>query len=362
MSRTVNVELGERSYPIVIGEGVLGKLGEVSQARGLGGRCLVVSDSHVAPRYADRCREALRSAGIASELAVVPAGEPSKSEGRLFDLYSLALDAGLDRKCFVVALGGGVVGDLAGYMAATFLRGIPFVQVATSVVAMVDSAVGGKTGINLPQGKNLIGSFHQPAAVVIDLEAIDSLPPREFISGLAEVAKYGVIRDTGLFDLMEERAEAIRGARRDVMETLVARSCEIKADVVHEDEREGGLRAILNFGHTVGHAIEKVAGYGAYLHGEAIAVGMVYAARLSCIERGFAAAEAERVEALLAALGLPVRAEGLRWADLRQAMSVDKKSVGRAPRFVLADRLGEATFGCTVSEERLEEVWHVLNQ
>ena len=362
MSRTVEVDLGERSYPIRIGEGTLPSLGEVCRRAGLGGRCLVITDGNVGPLYVGPALDALAKAGIDAEEATVPAGEASKSGDRLFELDSKALAAGLDRKSFIVALGGGVVGDLAGYAAASFLRGIPFVQVPTSIVAMVDSAVGGKTGINLPEGKNLVGSFHQPSAVLVDLDAVATLPSREYVSGLAEVVKYGIIRDAAFFGEIESSADRVRTGDRGLLEALVSRSCEIKAEVVHEDEREGGLRAILTFGHTLGHAIEKVAGYGAYLHGEAIAIGMVYAARLSVAERGLPPAEAERIARLLEALGLPVRAPGLGWDRLREAMGVDKKSVGRAPRFVLADAVGSVAFGCTVAEERLEETWHVLHE
>jgi 3-dehydroquinate synthase len=231
------------------------------------------------------------------------------------------------------------------------------VQVPTSVVAMVDSAVGGKTGINLPQGKNLVGAFYQPRAVVIDRDTLATLPEREYVSGLAEVVKYGVIRDRGFFELMEERAGDILAKDPDLLGELIMRSCRIKAEVVGQDEREGGLRAILNFGHTLGHALEKVAGYGAFLHGEAIAVGMVYAARVSASELGLAEAEVQRLSQLLERLGLPVAAPGHAWAALRQAMSVDKKVSGGVPRFVLARRMGEVEFGCEVSEETLSRCW-----
>ena len=362
METQVEVELAERSYPIHIGRGLLGSLGALCRDRGVGDRCLLVSDSRVEPLYGRGAADALRQAGIASSTAVVPAGEPSKCGAELDRLYALAVDAGLDRRSFVLALGGGVVGDLAGFLAATLFRGVPYIQAPTTIVAMVDSAVGGKTGINLPQGKNLVGCFWQPAAVAADLDALSTLPDREFRSGLAEVVKYGVIRDADLFAWLEENAHSILARDPQCMAHIVARSCEVKADVVRRDEREGGLRAILNFGHTLAHAIEKVAEYGTFLHGEAVSVGMVYAARLSASERGLDPAASAQVQSLLKRLGLPVTAPHCPWPALREAMGVDKKSVGRSPRWVLADHIGHAAFGCPITESRLEETWRGLDK
>ena len=356
------MELGVRSYNIRIGRGWLSKLGTFLQEHGLRGACLVVSDSNVDPHHGATCVAAIRAAGYNVEKAVIPAGEESKSGDMLFRLYRDAIDAGLDRHSFVVALGGGVVGDLAGFLAATFLRGIPYVQVPTSVVAMVDSAVGGKTGINLESGKNLVGSFHQPAGVAVDLDLLETLPDREYRSGLAEVIKYGVIRDGAFFRRLEANTAALLAREEVLLHEVVARSCAIKAEVVQNDETEGGLRAMLNFGHTLGHAVEKVSGYGRYLHGEAIAIGMHYAARVSVLEAGLSHADADRIRNLFAAVGLPVAAPELGWDALRRAMAVDKKSVGRMPRFVLADAIGSVRFGCEVAEGRLEEVWHGLGE
>ena len=340
---------------------MLDELGATCAALGVGKQCLLVTDTHVDPLHGDRCVESLAQSGFRVGRAVVDAGEPSKSERVLFELYSEALRHGLDRQAFVVALGGGVVGDLAGYAAASYLRGLPYVQVPTSVVAMVDSAVGGKTGINLPQGKNLVGAFHQPAAVLADWEALRTLPKREYVSGLAEVVKYGVIRDADFFKLLEDRADDFLSLDADLLETMITRSCEIKAEVVQCDEREGGLRAILNFGHTLGHALEKVAGYGEFLHGEAISVGMVYAGQVSVREQGLSQEACDRLTALLARLGLPTAAPSYKWAQLREAMGVDKKVKGGVPRFVLARELGEVEFGCEVSEAVLEEVWNKMS-
>lgn len=374
MKHDITVELGDRSYPIHIGSGNLDGLGEACRTEGLTGKCLVVSDENVAPLYADRAVQSLKQAGFEPHLEILPAGEPTKCHDQLIRLYSKAADAGLDRKCFLVALGGGVVGDLTGFAAASWLRGIRLVQVPTTLLSMVDSSVGGKTGINIKEGKNLVGAFHQPELVMIDLDTLQTLPERELAAGLAEVVKYGVIWDAELFAELEnvdavssprlqksgERGEDT--ASTDQMGKIIARCCEIKADVVRQDEREGGLRGILNFGHTLAHAIENAAGYGEFLHGEAVAIGMVYAAHLSVELKGLSVDASARIEKLLAGLQLPVHGPALEWADLRAAMAVDKKTVGGLPKFVLADRLGHVEFGCDVPEELLKEVWDGIRQ
>jgi 3-dehydroquinate synthase len=359
MSSKVKVELGPRSYEIHIGTGLLSRLGAHCAKLGLGRNCLVVSDSHVTRLYGSAVVRSLKKAGFAVASAVIPAGEKSKSEKRLFALYSKALAAGLDRKSFVVALDGGVVGDLAGFLAATLFRGIRLVQVPTSLLAMVDSSVGGKTGINLPEGKNLVGSFHQPVLVLADTATLKTLPRREYLSGLAEVIKYGVISDPSLFSALERRWKDLVRGQPAFLESVIARCCEIKADVVRLDERESGLRAILNFGHTIGHAIEQVTGYGKYLHGEAIAIGMVLAARLSVGLKGFRRGDCVRLENLLRQVGLPVQRPSCEWAGVRKSMGLDKKSAGRTPRFVLARKIGAVAVGCEVPEALLKEVWNV---
>ncbi|HSR88618.1 MAG TPA: 3-dehydroquinate synthase, partial [Pontiella sp.] len=280
---------------------------------------------------------------------------------RVFELYSRCIEAGLDRKSFIVALGGGVIGDLAGYVAATYLRGIPFVQVPTSLLAMVDSSVGGKTGINLPEGKNLVGAFYQPQRVLADLQALKTLPAREYRAGLAEVVKYGIIFDAPFFDFLEENIEKISDVGNvDLLANVVGRCCEIKADVVAKDEREGGLRAILNFGHTAGHALEKAAGYGEYVHGEAVAIGSVFAARASVALTGLAQGECDRIEKMFTDLGLPVKAPEYSWPELRNALSVDKKTVGGMPRFVLASKIGTVSIGNEIPEDLMEQIWNSL--
>lgn len=355
--RTLNVNLGERGYTIRMGR----SLADALTVPGDGVTALVISDSHVAPLYLDACRARLTELGYRVYAATVPAGEGSKSLACAGDLYGAAVEAGLDRGSVVVALGGGVVGDLAGFVAGTFLRGIRFIQAPTSLLAMVDSSVGGKTGINLPRGKNLVGVFHQPVEVAMAMDALATLPDREYRSGLAEVIKYGVIWDATFFERLERETARLTARDAALLEEIVERSCAIKAEVVGLDERESGVRAILNFGHTFGHAVENAAGYGRLLHGEAVAIGMAYAARLSAAARGLPADEAERIVALLAAVGLPTRPSDVAglsdWGALRATMSTDKKSRGRTPRFVLAERLGAVVFNCEVDETVLAHVY-----
>jgi len=364
MNCDVKVDLGDRSYPIHIGSGNLDSLGESCKAAGLKGKCLIVTDEHVAPLYGKQVFQSLEKAGFKPALEVLPAGETTKSQAQLLNLYSKAAAHGLDRKCFMVALGGGVIGDLTGFAAASWLRGIRFVQVPTTLLAMVDSSVGGKTGINIPEGKNLVGAFHQPELVLMDLDTLKTLPPRELAAGMAEVVKTGIIWDEAFFQTLE--ATALRPAgffqTSEKMGEIISRCCEIKAEVVGLDEREGGLRGILNFGHTLAHAIENVAGYGEFLHGEAVAIGMVYAAHLSVALKGLSVEESARIEKLLARLSLPLGVSGMEWKDIRAAMAVDKKTVGGLTKFVLVDRLGHAEFGCEVPEKLLEEVWNGISQ
>lgn len=358
MSAEIRVDLGVRSYPIHIAAGLLERTGEMSKSVLLSNRALLVADETVDRIYGGRVADNLSAAGLSVARATVPSGESSKSTEQLSALYSKAVESGLDRKSAVIALGGGVVGDLAGFLAASFLRGIRLIQIPTTLLAMVDSAVGGKTGINLKEGKNLVGAFHQPSLVLCDPEVLKTLPPRELAAGLAEVIKYGVIKDAVLFEYLEKNLDAIKAGDPVAMEYLIARSCGIKAEVVSADEFESGERAILNFGHTLAHAIEKVAGYGAYLHGEAVGIGMVYAARLSVREKGLSPDAAGRIEKLVRSAGLPAHAPELDWSKLRAAVDVDKKNTAGLPRFVLAEQIGHVVFGCPVAEQVMEEVWY----
>lgn len=352
MAEVVRVDLGGRSYDIFIGSEL--PIGGALEG-GIGIRALVVSDTNVAPLYMKRCIALLQDRGLTNiSEVVVPAGELSKSLECASMLYNAAVNAGLDRKSVIVALGGGVVGDLAGFVAATFLRGVKFLQVPTSLLAMVDSSVGGKTAIDLPQGKNLVGAFYQPIEVVVDLDTLDTLPEREYVSGLGEVIKYGVIWDAELFECFEKNIDAMLNRDKAVLLKIVKRCCEIKAEVVAEDECEGGLRAILNFGHTYAHALETVSGYDKWLHGEAVSLGMVYAAKLSAEVCGFAEDDVIRLITLLDKLGLPVKLDDMpEWGSLRAAMSADKKTVNAVPRFVLAQKIGKVKFGVEVAEDVL---------
>jgi 3-dehydroquinate synthase len=297
----------------------------------------LVHDVALAGSHAAAAREALRSAGYRVAGIPVPTGEASKSIAGIAALWAALAAAGLDRSALVVAVGGGVVGDLAGFAAATFLRGVRLVQVPTTLLAQVDSSVGGKTGIDLPAGKNLVGAFHQPRLVAADLATLATLPAAELRSGLAEVVKYGMIAEPALLDYLEANHRAVLRHEPEMLAHLVERSCAIKAAVVGEDEREAGRRAILNYGHTVGHAIEAVAGYGAYRHGEAVAIGMAAAGWLSVRHHGLPEADRRRVEALLRALELPVRLRAPLPAEaLLEAMLHDKKAAAGELRFVLA--------------------------
>jgi 3-dehydroquinate synthase len=353
----VNVPLGNRSYAIKIGTGLLARLGAECARLGLGNRCAVISDTNVAPRFGNAAQAALAKAGFAPTLITIPAGETAKRLKTVAACYDRLAAQRLERNSFVVALGGGVVGDLAGFVAATYLRGVAFVQVPTTLLAQVDSSVGGKVGLNLSAGKNLVGAFYQPRLVLCDLHTLASLPLREFRSGLAEVIKYGIIYDAELFQRLER--ELPRLLRRDprTLAAVIARCCEIKAEVVGQDETEGGLRAILNFGHTLGHALEAISHYGKYLHGEAIAIGQVAAARLSAQVLGLPAREVGRIESILQHAGLPtqVRLNAPQRQRLLAAMRLDKKVADGEVKFVLARRIGVVEYGHQVPLAAIEQ-------
>ncbi len=335
----LNVELGERSYPISIGPGVLDDA--TLLARQVGGKKVaIVTNTTVAPLYLDKIAAPLRAAGREVVEIILPDGEEHKHWGSLMAVFDALLANKCDRKTTLVALGGGVIGDLTGYAAASYMRGVPFVQIPTTLLSQVDSSVGGKTGINHPLGKNMIGAFYQPRAVLADTGTLSTLPDRELSAGLAEVIKHGAILDLAFFDWIEANIDRLVARDPAALSHAIARSCEIKADVVRKDEREGGLRAVLNFGHTFGHAIEAGLGYGAWLHGEAVGCGMVMAADLSRRLGYIDDAAFERVRALVAAAGLPVAAPDLgveRWIEL---MEVDKKNEGGAIKFILLKPLG----------------------
>jgi 3-dehydroquinate synthase len=347
-----------RSYAYAVGP--LAELPQRMREAGLSpGVCLLVTDDHLAARYGAPLAEALGAAGWRPRIATVPPGEPSKSPGPLQHLYDAALDAGIDRNSPVIALGGGVVGDLAGYAAATLLRGVPLVQVPTTLIAMVDSAIGGKTGINHAAGKNLIGAFHQPSLVYADMDTLVTLPDREWYGGLAEVVKHALIADTALFTRLEREWDRVLAKDLSLLPELIPRAAKIKINVVQEDERETGRRAILNFGHTFGHAIEREAGYGTFTHGEAVAVGMVAALHLSRLLRpGLDLDDAER---LVRRIPVPGTLRGFDLSALRAAMQSDKKKAGSRLRFVVLEALGAATVADHVPDKLVDAAWrHVM--
>ncbi len=336
----IDVALGGRSYPILIGPRLLDQLGAVVEPQ-RPTRILIVSNTTVAPLYGERVRAAC--AGVApTHLVALPDGEQYKGWDGIAQILDALVAVRADRKSLVVALGGGVVGDMAGFAAAIYMRGIRFVQVPTTLLAQVDSSVGGKTGINWPAGKNLVGAFHQPVAVLADTDTLTTLAPRELSAGLAEIVKHGLLVDADYLDQTERDLSALRACETAALTRAIARSCEIKAGVVARDEHETGERALLNLGHTFGHAIEALAGYGTWLHGEAVGCGLCLAADLSRRLGYLTDTEVERVERIVAAAGLPVRIEGLQLEAAIEAMRGDKKSEGGAIRFVLLERLGRA--------------------
>jgi 3-dehydroquinate synthase len=351
---TVRVELAERSYPIHIGSGVLDAT-ELYRPHLGAGRIAVVSNLVVAPLYLGRVKAALARAGAEAFEVLVEDGEQAKSWASLERVLDALLAARLGRDGLVVALGGGVVGDLAGFAAAVYQRGIRFIQVPTTLLAQVDSSVGGKTAVNHARGKNMVGAFHQPAAVVADVGALATLPERELRAGVAEIIKHGFALDAGLVAWLEANLEAILARDPGALAHAVRRSCELKAQVVAEDERESGRRALLNLGHTFGHAIEAGAGYGAWLHGEAVAAGMVMAAELSVRAGLLAAADAGRVRRLVERAGLPVVGPAMAPARYLELMGLDKKAARGRMRFILLERIGRAVMRGDLDERLVLE-------
>lgn len=350
--RTVKVPLGSRSYDIRIGSGLLSRLGRDCAQLKLGERCAIITDTNVGRRYAKPAYEALLKAGFDPSLITVPAGETAKCLKSVNHCYDQLAKHRLERKSFIIALGGGVVGDLAGFVAASYLRGVAFVQVPTTLLAQVDSSVGGKVGINLKAGKNLVGAFYQPRLVLCDLDTMRTLPEREYRAGLAEVIKYGIIYDEALFGRLERDLPKVLRREPKLLTQVIARCCEIKAEVVGQDETENGLRAILNFGHTIGHSLEAISSYGRFLHGEAIAIGQVAAGKLSTRLTGLAEGEAQRMAHLFDRVGLPtsVHLNAPLRHKLFSAMKLDKKVADGEIKFVLAKRIGEVVWGQRVTE------------
>jgi len=364
-AKTVALDLGEKSYLIHIGRGwetLVQKLFSdkadcASSQRGLS-RCrkaLIVTDENVNPLYGSSIFTALNQAGIKAEILAVPPGESSKDLGSVEGLYTAALKAGLDRSSMIVALGGGVVGDLAGFIAATYMRGISFLQIPTSLLAQVDSSIGGKVAVNHPLAKNIIGAFHQPAGVLINIDTLATLPPRELSTGMAELIKHGFIYSSSFLNWLEENLDAVMELDGDALTEAVYQSCTIKAAIVSQDEKEQGLRAILNFGHTIGHGIEAVAGYGRYTHGEAVAIGMVTESYIALLRGLINESCIDRIKGILIKAGLPVRMPSLEQHSLLQAMRHDKKNTGDKIAFVLLEGPGKTSVYRDVDAEIIKE-------
>lgn len=348
--RELSVELGERSYPIFIGEGLLGT--QDLSAFVSGAQVMIVTNETVAPLYLERAKACFPGKRV--DTVVLPDGEKFKDWQTLNSIFDGLLEHRHTRKTTLVALGGGVVGDMAGFAAACYQRGVPFIQIPTTLLSQVDSSVGGKTGINHPLGKNMIGAFHQPQAVLIDTASLQTLPAREVSAGLAEVIKYGLIRDQGFLGWLEEHMDALVSLDPEALAEAIFRSCACKAEIVALDEREGGLRAILNLGHTFGHAIEAYAGYGNWLHGEAVGTGMLMAAELSALEGMISRDDCDRINRLILRAGLPDKPPVAMTADdFMGLMAVDKKNVDGLLRLVLLRSVGDAVVTSEASPENL---------
>jgi 3-dehydroquinate synthase len=352
----VRVNLAERSYDIVVTSDDASGLGDFARRYAAGFQAFLVTDAHVVP-HARSAATALEKSGLRTNLAILPPGEGQKALAVAASLYDRLLDAHADRKTLIVAVGGGVIGDLAGFVAATFARGLPLLMVPTTLLAMVDSSVGGKVGVNHPRAKNMIGAFHQPVGVWIETATLATLPDREYRSGLAEVVKYGVILDAELFAYLDAHADAVLARQPDVVRHIVTRCCRLKADVVEKDEREEtGLRAVLNYGHTFAHAFETAAGYGGWLHGEAVAAGMVCASRLA-ERRGLITPEiTQRQINLLTRFHLPTSPQSWPIPDLLAIMRTDKKALRGKQRFILPRRMGEVALFDDIAEEDVRQV------
>jgi len=350
---TLRVELGDRSYPIHIGQQLIDE-GELIRPFVRSGQVMIVSNEVVAPFYLERLERSLE--GLQVESVVLPDGEQYKNLETLNRIFDALLESRFDRGCTLVALGGGVVGDMTGFAAACYQRGVDFIQVPTTLLSQVDSSVGGKTGVNHPLGKNMIGAFYQPQAVIIDIDTLNTLPDRELSAGLAEVIKYGLIDDPEFFGWLEANMEALRQRQPEALAHAIERSCADKAAIVAEDEREAGRRALLNLGHTFGHAIETGMGYGEWLHGEAVGAGMCMAARLSHRLGWMSAEEMARVERLVAAAGLPTDPPRLGVDRFEALMAVDKKVQAGKLRLVLLRGIGSAVVTGDFSRETLRQL------
>ncbi len=354
---TLKVDLGKRSYNITIGHNILKGLGEEVRKFKFSPKAALISNPTVYKLYGDVVLSSLRSSGLDVQVVLIPDGEEYKEFGWAYYILGRLLASGLDRKSVIFALGGGVIGDITGFVASVYMRGIACIQIPTTLLSQVDSSVGGKTGVNHPLGKNMIGTFYQPGLVWIDVNTLKSLPQREFLAGMAEVIKYGVIWDEDFFSFLEENRSGILAQKEELLVRMIRRCCEIKAEVVSKDERESGLRAILNYGHTVGHAIETLTGYTNYLHGEAVSMGMVYEAEIAQELGLIDSSVVERLRELLISYNMPAGPEKtLSPEQMIKAMQIDKKAVAGRLRFVLPEKIGSVTISDSVTDEILFKV------
>jgi 3-dehydroquinate synthase len=353
---TLTIDLDERGYPIIIEAGCLAVIGDYLSKNAIGRRYAVIADSNVSGLYGHVLLHSLKSAGIEAELLVFPQGEASKNLQTLGDLAGRLARHGFDRHDALIALGGGVTGDLTGFLASTYMRGVPFIGVPTSLLAQVDSSVGGKTGVDIPEGKNLVGTFYQPAAVFIDLSLLTTLPRQEMLGGMAEVVKYGVIRDPEFFSMLRDKRQEILDLDQAILEEVVTTCCRIKAEVVSLDEREGGLRRILNYGHTIGHAVEAASEY-ATIHGFAVSIGMVAAARVAHLAGMLDGGSVASIRKLLVDYGLPVEIpKHLDCRRMKTYLLADKKTVGGRVHFVLPTAIGATRIVADVDDAIIERV------
>jgi 3-dehydroquinate synthase len=354
----IKVNLDRRvsaSYEICIGRGIVDRIEMIIAKNNCASRYVVVTDSNVSALHGETFLATLKSMGLPVDMIEIPAGEASKNIDTVLDIAKKLTGMGADRKSALIALGGGVVGDIVGFVASTYMRGIPYYQIPTTLLAQVDSSIGGKTAIDLPEGKNLLGTFYQPREVFIDLSFLDTLPPREFKNGMAEIIKYGIIDDTELLGLLESEAKAIIERDMAILSSIIGKSCRIKKRIIEIDEKEHGIRRILNFGHTIGHAIEAESNYS-ICHGDGVAIGMVAAARISEKLKHLSGQEREKIEKLIAAFGLPCRIPGsIEIGKVLSRLRVDKKKEGDTIKFVMLKKLGMPFVNGGVSETVIEE-------
>jgi 3-dehydroquinate synthase len=361
MFSIIPVQLPQNSYNIVIAPGSLSQIGSHLSQLNLGKKALLVSNPEIFSYYGQIVIKSLEAAGFEVSSHLIPPGETYKTLDSITHLYDTALENHLERSSTMIALGGGVIGDMTGFAAATWLRGINFIQIPTSLLAMVDASIGGKTGVNHPKGKNLIGAFYQPRLVLIDTQVLKTLPVREFRAGMAEVIKYGIIWDRDLFAQLEaaERLDELSYLSEELLQTILTRSCQAKADVVSQDEKEAGLRAILNYGHTIGHAIESLTGYSTINHGEAVAIGMVAAGRLATALQMWTEEEENRQNALIEKAGLPTKIpSNVKIEEVIETLKTDKKVKAGKVRFILPTEIGKVTITERVSADLIQRISH----